>query len=326
MSGEGRHPFNTALLGGGTTAPASSLFNYVTGSPNAAGPAAFTDHFFVPAQSGVSGVLSKTLDAITLSGSATVDIAGSASQTLGSVTLSSASTLDISGTLSKSLSSIALSATGAIDIVGSSTNALANITLSSTGVLDVFGTLSSSFADLTAASTGTLEIRGSLASSLADISGSGAGTNDINGILNATLGDVLLMATATNEGGEQVVTPVVIETDGYWQIGRRIIWKQRPKAAEPARAEAAIVKRIAKKLTAVAKDDRPKAASLYVNRAMRMLAGFIESKRAHSVAHGNADRLTNEEIALIKAYWKSVEATALALMEEEDDDDLLLLA
>lgn len=38
------------------------------------------------------------------------------------------------------------------------------------------------------------------------------------------------------------------------------------------------------------------------------------------------DGVTQRTDVRRKAYWKSVEATALALMEEEEDDDLLLLA
>jgi hypothetical protein len=126
--------------------------------------------------------------------------------------------------------------------------------------------------------------------------------------------------------GSVATTNTAYETDGYIQIGRRIIWKNRPKELEPSRAEAVAVRRIAKRIKGKPKAERTAEAQQIVARAMAMLAGMVETRRAYQAAIGVGVEWTDEDIAAMRAFWKSLEAAAVELLQDEEDDEWLLLS
>jgi len=83
----------------------------------------------------ISGSLSVTLDAATLSATGNLPIVGTLSTTLDSATLAAAGSLPVSGALSTTLDDATLSATGNLPIAGSLSTTLDAATLSATGIL-----------------------------------------------------------------------------------------------------------------------------------------------------------------------------------------------
>ena len=93
----------------------------------------------VKAASPITGTLSQTLGALTLSGAGAVAIDGTLSSTLGALTLSSAGEVAIDGTLSQTLGALSLSASGTVeeeaqDITGELSQTLGTLTLSGMGM------------------------------------------------------------------------------------------------------------------------------------------------------------------------------------------------
>ena len=88
------------------------------------------------AGSDINGSLSKTLDPITLSSTATLAIQGSLSATIAPITLSSTGALAITATETTTLGAVTLSATGSLAITGSLTATLDAVTLSSDGTVE----------------------------------------------------------------------------------------------------------------------------------------------------------------------------------------------
>lgn len=104
-----------------------------TWTVNASGKPVHAAIAYEAVSSAITGTLSATLDAITLSSSGAVAIAGTASATLGEVTLSAAGALSIAGTASASLGDVTLSAAGALALAGTLSATLGAVTLTATG-------------------------------------------------------------------------------------------------------------------------------------------------------------------------------------------------
>lgn len=97
---------------------------------------------------GITGALTATLDAVTLSTTGALELKGTASITLDAVALSAAST-------------IALKAATAVT--------LGDLTLASTGVLSLTGALAKTLDDATLAATGAIAIKAALTVTLDDL-------------------------------------------------------------------------------------------------------------------------------------------------------------
>lgn len=203
------------------TATAAPVFTATAGgtTTNVRGPGVIL-RVRATAPGGISGTLSKTLDAATVSAAGALTISGAASPTLGAVTLSSASALAIVGTSAPTLAPAALSATGVgsseitaalavtlgavnlaadadLAITGAASFTLGVATLTSVGSLSVAGALTASLAPLTVTSAARLDIVATATPTLGAATLVASSELDIAGSLSVTLGSVTLAATGS---------------------------------------------------------------------------------------------------------------------------------
>lgn len=153
----------------------------------------------LPTSSGVSGTLTATLGAATLSSTGTVVLAGTTTATLGAATLASTAKVAIAGTSTATLAAATLSATGTLAISGTATATLAATTVVAAGTLAIAGTTSATLAAATLSGTGTVSISATLSSTLdaATLSASGTASSVNTGTLTATLAAATLSAAST---------------------------------------------------------------------------------------------------------------------------------
>lgn len=143
-----------------------------------------------PASSGVTntdGTLSKSLDALTASGTGTVvsQITGTASKSMSALTTTAAGTVEVKAASSKSLSALTSSSSGKVDLVGTSSKTLGSLSGSLTAKVDVAATLSKSLGSLTCSAAGTsatVQIEGTASPSLGALSSSAAAMAEVRGI------------------------------------------------------------------------------------------------------------------------------------------------
>lgn len=142
-------------------------------------------------------------------------ITGTLSATLGAATLSSQGALTVQGSATATLGAATLSSTGALTIRGSTNTTLAAATLSATGgtVSSITGTLSATLGAVTASSAAKLTIRGSTNATLGAATLSGTGVLTVRGSTSATLGAAILSSTAT-QGPLPAITGTLSATLG----------------------------------------------------------------------------------------------------------------
>lgn len=256
---------------------------------------------------GISGTLSATLGALTLSATGTVDIAGTVSKTLGALTLSSTGTVDIAGTLSKTLGALTLSSTATLDISGTASNTLGALTSNATGALDISGVLSQTLGALTLTADGT---------------------GGVTGVVDATLGALTLSATGELSGQASIAQP----TGGGVSRKKRYfieIDNQRFLVSGQAEAEAFI-----------------QQAQAVIDRAAEAESSKVEKRVKRAIAKGkpvtpiriDRPQITASPELDLSALRASIERSyrnAAVLLElrllmerklyEEDDEDILLL-
>lgn len=153
----------------------------------------------IPSGGGVTGSVTVTLDALTVSGAATVQVAGSLSGTLAALTLSAAGVSVVAGTLDATLDPVTLSSAGGTGATGTLSVTLDPVTLSSAGTVLVAGALSVTLDPVTLSSTGVAGsvTTGTLSVTLDAATLSSAGTVLVAGTLSATLDPVTLVSAAT---------------------------------------------------------------------------------------------------------------------------------
>ena len=152
------------------------------------------------ATGGLTGTLSQTLGALTISAAGTVETHGTASPTLGALTAAATGTVSVSGSLSSTLGAATLAGTATVEIAGSLSATLGALTLSATGTVGVAGiegSLSQTLGAATLAGTGAAAIAGQASASLGALTLAGTGTVSVSGTLSAGLGSATLSATAT---------------------------------------------------------------------------------------------------------------------------------
>lgn len=152
---------------------------------------------------GVTGSLTKTLGAVTLSADGQVFLTGALSKTLGALTLASEADVLVQASLAKTLGALVLSASasGETEAIGSLNKTLGLLTLASDGSVLVAGSLARSLGLATLSSTGVAPLAGSLNKTLGLASLDSAATILVVGTLSKALGSVLLTAS----GGAPVI-------------------------------------------------------------------------------------------------------------------------
>lgn len=100
------------------------------------------------------GQVAVTLDALTLSATALLDIGASANITLGSLTLSATATLDLTGSAGISLAPLTLASAGGLQIQGALSVTLDGLTMAATGSLAASGATTIQLEDLSLTATG----------------------------------------------------------------------------------------------------------------------------------------------------------------------------
>ena len=150
--------------------------------------------------SAVSGTLTKTLDAATVSATGTLGAtaSGSLTATLADATVSSAGAVAIKGTATATLADATFTSTGALAITATSTTTLAAATVTSTATLANTGALAATLASATLAATGATGAFavGALTATLADATVSSTATLALAGATSATLDAATLTSAA----------------------------------------------------------------------------------------------------------------------------------
>ena len=173
---------------------------------------------YTEASSGITGSLSVTLGAATMSAAGAVGVTGDATPTLAAVTLSSAGNVSVSGQLSQTLSvslaaagavsisgaasvtltGLTIGAAGQVSVTGAASNTLDSLTLSASGLVDsipaISGAADIALASLTVVSAGVVPIAGNSNTTLTGITLASAGSVAISGGANVTLGGIAVEA------------------------------------------------------------------------------------------------------------------------------------
>lgn len=172
----------------------------------------------------VKGTVTKTLVAATLSSAGTIAVKGASTTTLGAVTTASAGKVAITGAASSTLGAVTVASAGAIAVTGSASSTLGALSLSAAGVVSdmpvISGALSATLGAVTLSADGSITdapIYGAVTSTLGALTGSAAGKVAVTGSANA----VLSSASLTGAGkvaisGGANITPggVTVETVG----------------------------------------------------------------------------------------------------------------
>lgn len=146
----------------------------------------------------ITGSLSVTLGAASISAAGICLIAGAASVTLGAVTLSAAGAVAVKGALSATLGAVTISATGgATPIIGSLSATLGAVTVSAAGKAAIAGVLSRTLDAATISSAGVLPVKGSVTVTLGAVTVTSTGVTVTHGNVTVTLANVSLTATGT---------------------------------------------------------------------------------------------------------------------------------
>ncbi len=127
-------------------------------------------------------------------------ISGTVSATLGAATLSSAGSVPRTGTLSSTLGTATLSSAGTAPVLGTASATLGTATLTSSGVVAVRGALSATLGAVTLSAADLASTRGNVSVTLgsATLSSTVSGVlGEIDGVLLATLGAINLSSVGT---------------------------------------------------------------------------------------------------------------------------------
>jgi hypothetical protein len=173
-----------------------------TASAPAQGRYIFFGASFVPAPAPITGNLSQTLGAATLSASGQVSVSGSLSSTLGAATGSAAGSVAVAGSLSSTLGTATLSASGGVQASGSLSSTLSAATLSASGTVgaaEITGNLSQTLGAATLSGSGGVQVAGSLTATLGSATLSGSGGVTVGGTLSSALGAATLSSSGAVE-------------------------------------------------------------------------------------------------------------------------------
>jgi hypothetical protein len=150
----------------------------------------------------LDGTLASTLDALTSSGTGTVDVQGSTSATLDALTSAATGTVAVQGSTAATLDAATLAGTGTVDVQGVTSATLEAATVSATGTVDsgsISGSLAVTLDAVTSSATGTVDVQGSTSATLGAVTTTASGTvsDGPSGSLSVTLDALTSTATGT---------------------------------------------------------------------------------------------------------------------------------
>jgi hypothetical protein len=171
------------------------------------GVARWTSNFTPPAYPylpALSGTLSKTIDAVSISSAGKAEVEGVSSKTIDAVSVSSAGKTEVEGVASSTIADVTLVAAGEVttesgDITGELSQAIDAVAISSAGKAYVSGTLSKSIDSTTVSSAGKTHVSGALSQSVDAISISSAGKLYVVGEFSKSIEDITLVSAGTSE-------------------------------------------------------------------------------------------------------------------------------
>lgn len=108
----------------------------------------------------ISGVVTSTLDPVTLSSTGTVDVLATLAATLGAATVSATGQVLVQAAASSTLGGVSSSETGQVLVQGTTAQTLAPVTISATGTApstEDFGTLAATLGSVTLSALGTVQ-------------------------------------------------------------------------------------------------------------------------------------------------------------------------
>lgn len=150
------------------------------------------------AASGIVGVATPTLAALTSSSAGALQIKGTSSPALAALIAVSASKLAIAGAGTPTLAALTVSATAVhTPITGAAAVTLDSVTTSSAGKVAIAGSASPTLAAVTSTSTGALPLAGTATPTLGAISLASVGTLSIKATSTPTLDPLTLSATGS---------------------------------------------------------------------------------------------------------------------------------
>jgi len=148
------------------------------------------------AATGITGTSTTTLDAVTTSAAATLQLKAAAGITLDSITPAAASKLYLAANSSAQLADLATSATGAVQIKGASSITLGDVTAAA-AALQIKAAASITLASVTAGGAGVLPLAGTGGGQLDSIGTAATGALQIKANASITLDGITATATGS---------------------------------------------------------------------------------------------------------------------------------
>lgn len=313
--------------------------------------------------SGRTGVLSQTLDALTLSSAASLSLNGVLSQSLGSLTLSAAGSVGLNAALSKTLGSLTLASSASVSLNASLSQTLGDLSLTATGTVTnaISGVLSQTLGAATLSSTGSLSLNAVLSQTLGGLTLATAGSLSLDGVLTQSLGALTLASTGalTVSGGLaqslDALTLVALGSQGSASTGELDVtlgastliatatsgaefsggflyeYERHHRARAAAKTQRRKAERKAQKLADAV--DREIAALLHASEAKAAKASELErlSQLVARFADAQAEDAFNERTqrafnaALAEANAQNLALLSQALNEQLEEEEFVVL-
>ena len=262
---------------------------------------------------GITGDLSVTLGAVTVSSAAALAIQGAASITLGAITASSAGALAIKANASITLAAITLSSASALAIQAAASNTLGAVTLASTGAL-------------------ALKADASITLDAVTLSAAGAAVAGINGDAAITLGAVTVSSDATlttvstarpDGGGGRSKAVKESRRAQYQKRNDQIMLQWRNAELEQTtRTKADEVVALPRKAVEAAIQSLPVADHPMARAIAGTLPAVVQVAYAPGMVPPDQSQLVRALTVLLQREIARQQAEA----DEEDDIEMLLLA
>ena len=143
-----------------------------------------------------STATTSTLDTLTTSSTAQLQIQATSSNTLATASVSSTSTLQIIASASNTLSALTGSATATVPVLASTSSTLGNLTFSATATVPLSASCTGTLGTLTCLSDGLGQVNGSVSLTLSDVTGTVTAVLPLQAVSSRSLGALSLSSTS----------------------------------------------------------------------------------------------------------------------------------